>query len=113
MAWLLVVATIPVGIVGLAFEHTLRTVFAKPLAAACFPTANGVMLLAGERFKRRAEVRELARADRGQAVTEEEGRQLDTLDFREAGVSGRPRPSPCWPGSADRAPPWWRDWPGA
>jgi len=34
LAWLLVVATIPVGVVGLAFEHTLRTVFAKPLAAA-------------------------------------------------------------------------------
>jgi len=88
MAWLLVVATMPVGIVGLAFEHTLRTVFAKPLAAACFLTANGVILLAGERFRRRAEVRELARANRGQAVTEEEGRELDTLDFREAGVVG-------------------------
>ena len=88
MPWLLVGATIPVGIVGLAFEHTLRTVFAKPLAAACFLTANGVILLAGEAFGRRAEVRKLARANRGQAVTDEGGRQLDTLDFREAGVVG-------------------------
>ncbi len=30
MAWLLVLGTIPVGIVGLVFEHSLRTVFAKP-----------------------------------------------------------------------------------
>ena len=30
MAWLLVIATIPAGIVGLVLEHTLRTSFAKP-----------------------------------------------------------------------------------
>src|ERR1700693_4498048 len=34
MAWLIVVATIPVGIMGLLLEHLLRTVFAKPLASA-------------------------------------------------------------------------------
>src|SRR5207248_9393303 len=38
LAWLLVVATIPAGITGLALEHSLRTVFAKPLAAAIFLT---------------------------------------------------------------------------
>ena len=41
MAWLLVLGTIPVGIVGLVFEHSLRTVFAKPTAAAIFLTING------------------------------------------------------------------------
>jgi len=30
MAWLLVVATIPAGITGLAFEHLFRVTFAKP-----------------------------------------------------------------------------------
>jgi undecaprenyl-diphosphatase len=54
LAWLLVVATIPVGITGLALEHTFRTLFAKPLAAAVFLTINGVILLAGERLRRRA-----------------------------------------------------------
>jgi undecaprenyl-diphosphatase len=88
LAWLLVVATIPVGVVGLAFEHALRTIFAKPLAAACFLTVNGVILLAGERFRRRAEVRELAIANPGSGPVTEEGRDLDTLDFREAGVVG-------------------------
>ena len=42
MAWLLIVATIPAGIIGLVFEHALRTLFAKPLAAAIFLTVNGV-----------------------------------------------------------------------
>jgi undecaprenyl-diphosphatase len=89
MAWLLVVATIPAGITGLALEHALRTLFAKPLAAAIFLTLNGVVLLAGERVRRRAAVREViathatVRSEGG-----EEGRRLDTLDFKEAGVVG-------------------------
>ncbi|NUQ97585.1 MAG: undecaprenyl-diphosphate phosphatase, partial [Streptomyces sp.] len=57
LAVLLVVATIPVGITGLALEHTFRTLFAKPLAAAVFLTVNGLILLAGERLRRRAEAR--------------------------------------------------------
>jgi undecaprenyl-diphosphatase len=53
LGWLLVVATIPAGIVGLAFEHTLRILFAKPFAAAVFLTVNGLILLAGEHLRRR------------------------------------------------------------
>jgi undecaprenyl-diphosphatase len=56
LAWLLVIATIPVGITGLALEHTFRTLFAKPLAAAIFLTINGLILLAGEALRRRAPV---------------------------------------------------------
>src|SRR5205807_7980905 len=62
LAWLLVVATIPAGITGLALEHTLRTVFAKPLAAAIFLTLNGLILLAGEYYRRRADVGALVRS---------------------------------------------------
>jgi undecaprenyl-diphosphatase len=53
LAWLIVLATIPVGITGLAFEHVFRTIFAKPTAAAAFLFLNGVVLLAGERLTRR------------------------------------------------------------
>jgi undecaprenyl-diphosphatase len=53
LGWLLVLATIPVGIVGLALEHSLRTLFAKPLAAAIFLTINGLILLGGELLRRR------------------------------------------------------------
>jgi undecaprenyl-diphosphatase len=84
MAWLLVLGTIPVGIVGLVFEHSLRTVFAKPLAAAIFLTMNGVILLAGERLRRNSETRKLVdehahHTDPGHDV----GRDLDTLELRE------------------------------
>ena len=56
LAWLIVIATIPVGITGLALEHTFRTIFAKPVAAAIFLTLNGVVLLVGERLRRTSEV---------------------------------------------------------
>jgi len=54
VAWLLVIATIPVGITGLLLEHTFRTLFAKPTAAAIFLILNGAILFAGERLRRRA-----------------------------------------------------------
>jgi undecaprenyl-diphosphatase len=89
MAWLLVVATIPAGLTGLALEHVLRTLFAKPVAAAIFLTLNGLILLAGERARRRSAVRKLvAEHDAIRSSGGEEGRRLDTLDFKEAGVVG-------------------------
>ena len=84
MAWLLVVGTIPVGIVGLVFEHSLRTIFAKPTAAAIFLTINGVILLAGERLRRRAEVRKLVETHEHHTdVDHDVGRDLETLELRE------------------------------
>ena len=53
LAWLIVIATIPVGITGLAFEHLFRTAFAKPVAAGAFLFINGVILLTGERLRSR------------------------------------------------------------
>ena len=53
LGMLLIVATIPAGITGLVFEHELRTLFAKPTAAAIFLTINGAILLVGERLRRR------------------------------------------------------------
>lgn len=53
LAWLIVVATVPVGLLGLALEHPLRTLFAKPLYAAIFLTLNGIVLIVGEGLRRR------------------------------------------------------------
>ena len=52
LAWLIVLATIPVGITGLALEHVFRTAFAKPVAASAFLFINGLILLAGDRARR-------------------------------------------------------------
>jgi undecaprenyl-diphosphatase len=53
LAWLLVIATIPVGLIGLVFEHWLRTHLGKPTPAAIFLMINGLVLLLAERLSRR------------------------------------------------------------
>jgi undecaprenyl-diphosphatase len=53
LAWFIIVATIPVGILGLVFEHQFRVLFAKPVAAAIFLMINGVILGVGEMYRRR------------------------------------------------------------
>jgi undecaprenyl-diphosphatase len=52
LAWMIVVATIPVGLTGVALEHSFRTLLAKPVAAAVFLFINGLVLLLGERLSR-------------------------------------------------------------
>ena len=53
LAWLIVLATIPVGLSGLALEHLFRTTLGKPVPAAAFLIVNGLLLLAGERQRRK------------------------------------------------------------
>jgi undecaprenyl-diphosphatase len=53
LAWVIIIGTIPAGILGVALEHKLRSLFASPTSAAIFLTINGVLLLAVERFRRR------------------------------------------------------------
>jgi undecaprenyl-diphosphatase len=52
LAWLLVLATVPVGIAGLLLEHALRDFLGKPVPVAIFLTLNGGVLYAAERFGR-------------------------------------------------------------
>jgi undecaprenyl-diphosphatase len=80
LGWLLILGTIPVGVVGLLFEHDLRTVFAIPAAAAAFLTVNGIILLAGEQVRRRAEKRH-ALAGGGE-------RQLSSLTMTDGALVG-------------------------
>jgi len=56
LAWMIILATIPVGLVGLVAEHPFRVIFGKPIAAAVFLAVNGVILIAGERYRRRESV---------------------------------------------------------
>jgi undecaprenyl-diphosphatase len=89
LAWLIVVATIPAGLLGLVLEHALRTIFAKPLAAAVFLTLNGLLLLAGERLRRRS----FDRPAEESAVADSSAETLDAaigsrVTVRDAGVIG-------------------------
>jgi undecaprenyl-diphosphatase len=90
LGWLLVVASIPAGLVGVAFEHALRVLFAKPLAAAVFLTCNGVVLLAGERLRRRAPVASTVAAGTAATDSSAQGRarELSSLGFGDALLIG-------------------------
>jgi undecaprenyl-diphosphatase len=85
LAWLIITATIPVGILGVLLEHTVRVGLAKPLAAAIFLIVNGFILIGAEHYRRRADVRALASRE---GLNEEGARRLDTLEYPEAGVIG-------------------------
>ncbi len=85
LAWLIIVASIPAGLLGIVFEHELRTLTAKPEIAAIFLMVNGCVLFAAEWFRRRAQVRELAVRE---GAKPDGGRELDTLEYREALVVG-------------------------
>jgi undecaprenyl-diphosphatase len=53
LAWMLIFATIPVGLSGVLLEHEFRVFFGKPVRAAIFLVINGLILFAGERFRTR------------------------------------------------------------
>jgi undecaprenyl-diphosphatase len=56
LGWLLVVGTVPAGLLGLLLEHALRDLFASGRSAAFFLILNGFMLYGAERLRRRAPV---------------------------------------------------------
>jgi undecaprenyl-diphosphatase len=82
LGWLLVVGTIPAGLLGLLFEDSLRSVFASGKSAAFFLILNGVMLYGAERLRRRAP--EVASAD----PVESDTRISRTLGFRHSVAIG-------------------------
>jgi undecaprenyl-diphosphatase len=54
LGWLLVVGTIPAGILGILLQDKLRSVFASAQSAAIFLFLNGLLLYGAERLRRRA-----------------------------------------------------------
>jgi undecaprenyl-diphosphatase len=81
LGWLLVVGTIPAGILGLALESALRKLFASPTSAAIFLTVNGLLLFGFERLRRRAP---------GERETDpdEDHRIAQRVSWRQAGAVG-------------------------
>jgi undecaprenyl-diphosphatase len=64
LAWLLVVGTIPAGILGLLLEHALRHLFVSAESAAIFIMVNGFLLFGAERLRRRAPEHETGDPDK-------------------------------------------------
>lgn len=87
LAMLLVVGTIPAGVVGVVLESRLKMLFASPRSAAVFLCVNAVILFGAELLRRRSERR--AHLE-GKAREEQEAAYLDTerLGFKAAALVG-------------------------
>lgn len=57
LAWMIIFATIPVGVVGVVFQEEFRTLFGTAIYAGIFLFINGLILLAGEFYQRRTAAR--------------------------------------------------------
>ncbi|MGW5755532.1 undecaprenyl-diphosphate phosphatase [Nocardia rhamnosiphila] len=55
LAWLIVIASVPVAVLGPLLVHPLHALFAAPVCAGFFLTLNGIVLLLGEGLRRRNE----------------------------------------------------------
>ncbi len=53
LGWLLIIATIPAGILGLLFEEQLKTLFASPQLVAFVLMLNGLLLFGAEILRRK------------------------------------------------------------
>ena len=102
LGWLLVVGTIPAGVIGLLLEDPLRTLFASAQSAAAFLILNGLLLLAFERLRRSAPT-----ADRSGDHDEHIAK---TLTWRSALGVGSAQAAALIPGSRARVSPWAAAW---
>jgi undecaprenyl-diphosphatase len=86
LAWMLIIGTIPVGIVGVLAQKEVQTIFSKAVLAGYFLMANGVILLVSERWRSRAskEADEQVAQERRRAEQEDgTGRRWDNAVQRE------------------------------
>ena len=72
LGWLIIVSTVPVGILGLLFEEKVAKLFAEPRLVACALVLNGVVLFVAERLRTKASSErgdaQIAQLSWGQAV---------------------------------------------
>ena len=94
VAWMIILATIPVGLVGVVADKPFREIFGKPVVAGVFLIINGVILYCGEKFRPRRSVR----ADQQVAAERQRDRELVA-----AGPGGYGPPAARQPGQPRQA----------
>jgi undecaprenyl-diphosphatase len=77
IGWLLVVGTIPVGILGVLFQSAVRGLFASPIPVAIFLMLNAGVMFAGEALRRR----QLSASGRG-------AKPIEQLSWRQSALIG-------------------------
>src|SRR6266567_4545101 len=97
LAWMVVLGTIPAGLIGFVLEHPLRSLFGKPSIAAAFLVVNGAIMLIGEVLLQRqiaarlaAQPTRPAMASGGTVEQQEEAagryRDITQLSWRDAAI---------------------------
>ena len=90
LAWLIIVATIPAGALGLAFDKRFESLFARPSQAALFLIANGGILYGAELLRRKA------RSDEQTSSSLDEG--IAKLSYKQAVGIGAAQALALFPG---------------
>jgi undecaprenyl-diphosphatase len=91
LGWVIVIGTIPAGILGLALQHPLRTLFASPETASLFLILNGILLLAFERLRRR-------RPEKGDGEGDSDPRIARRVTLKQAAAIGTAQAAALIPG---------------
>jgi undecaprenyl-diphosphatase len=97
MMALLIVGTIPAGVLGVIFEERLKTLFSNGRAASAFLIVNGAILLGAEALRRRDE-RRAGVAGREREAQEHAFRDASQLSFRSALLVGTCQAAALFPG---------------
>ncbi len=99
LAWMVIVGTIPAGLVGFVLQNPLRSLFGSPYTAAAFLMVNGVIMFVGERLLQRQAAERAAAAhasartaDGGAVALAQPGggryRDITQLSWRDAAIVG-------------------------
>jgi undecaprenyl-diphosphatase len=91
LGWLLIVGTVPAGLIGLLLEHPLRSLFASAASAAAFLILNGILLLLFERWRKRAPTP-------GDELGDHDAHVAQTLSWRQAVAIGTAQAAALVPG---------------
>jgi len=88
LAWMVIVGTIPTGVIGLFLQTPLKHLFASPVIAAAFLVVNGIVMLFGEWLRRR-------QLNMGDTAA---GKGVESLTWRSAATIGLAQSSALIPG---------------
>jgi undecaprenyl-diphosphatase len=85
VSWLIIIGTIPAGLLGLLLEKKIKHLFTDPLLTATFLVINGSVLFLGEALRRRSEARFRSLSPKER---ETHFRPLKSLSWKEALIVG-------------------------
>jgi undecaprenyl-diphosphatase len=85
VGWLIIIGTIPAGLIGVFLERPIKHLFASPFLAATFLVVNGSLLFLGEGLRRRAEAKFASLSPKER---ETKFRPLHSLSWKEALIVG-------------------------